>query len=47
MLRHPMAAPLSHMLTDFSSSAHAAFQHLPRDLEGQRFSDLHFHYPSE
>ena len=47
VLRHPVAALFGHMLTNFSSSAHAAFRRLPKELVGLRFGDLHFHYPSE
>lgn len=47
VLRHPVASVYSHMLTDYSSSAHAAVARHCSRLVGTRFSDLHFYFPSE
>eukprot|EP00887_Chlorella_sp_A99_P007502 scaffold2.g7502.t1 len=45
LLRLPIAATLTHMLTDYGSLAHACLQSFPQ-LEGQRFDSLFARFPN-
>lgn len=44
IVRHPVTAAYSHMLTDFSSTAHGVINGYP-ELEGLPFKDLHSRFP--
>lgn len=46
IVRHPVTAAYSHMLTDFSSTAHGVINGYP-ELEGLPFKDLHSRFPCE
>lgn len=46
LLRHPISAVFSHMLTDYSSLAHGCLLPMPK-LVGKRFDELYAYFPRE